>query len=703
MTHRGPNSLSALLWGAVAWAACGPQGLHAADAAKPLTYDDQVVAVLREKCFSCHNADKTEGGLNMTTYAALMAGGGSGEVVVPGDPNGSLLYKVVTHAEEPVMPPNSGKIPVDMQNVLKGWIAAGALEASGSKPRVSNKPKLDLAVKSSDLGKPKGPPPMPGKLGIEPLFRGKRANAVIALAAAPWSPLVAVGGHKQVLLHHAETLEPLGILPFPEGTPHVLKFSRNGSLLLVGGGRGASGGRVVVFKVETGERVIEVGNEYDVVLAADISLDQSLVALGGPSKVVRVYSTADGELAYEIKKHTDYVTALEFSPDGAFLATGDRSGGLHVWDARKGREYLVLKGHPGGVTDVSWRADGKLLASCGEDGKAKLWEMENGATIKDWAANPGAQSIAFARDGRLATAGRDNKAKVWKADATAAGNPFDRPDIALRVAFSHDDKRVFVGDWTGEVAAYDAATGKLLGSFSSNPPTVEERAKLAEQAVATAKANLTDVEKQFAAVQASATAAEAARNGGKQALEALKKKVDQGAKDKAEAEKVRREAGDAVAKLKTLAPQQAAAKKKADEAAKKADDAAKAKAGDKALADAAAKARAAAKAAGELSAKTEADLKKETQRLNEAGPKVTAAQQSADKAKAAIPEAEKTLARLDAAAKAAAELLAKRQAELAEAKSAVAAAEAALAKRQQAAADAKSSPSAKAASGAPRS
>ena len=46
----------------------------------------------------------------------------------------------------------------------------------------------------------------------------------------------------------------MGILPFPEGVPYVLKFSRNGSLLLAGGGRGAYQGKVVVFDVKTGER-----------------------------------------------------------------------------------------------------------------------------------------------------------------------------------------------------------------------------------------------------------------------------------------------------------------------------------------------------------------------------------------------------------------------------------------------------------------
>src|SRR5205814_9808430 len=100
-----------------------------------------------------------------------------------------------------------------------------------------------------------------------------------------------------------------------------------------------------------------VGEETDAVLAADISPDQTQIALGGPSKMLRVYSTREGKLLYEVKKHTDWLTALEYSPDGVLLATGDRSSGLYVWEAFTGREYFTLRGFKAAVTEISWRAD----------------------------------------------------------------------------------------------------------------------------------------------------------------------------------------------------------------------------------------------------------------------------------------------------------------------------------------------------------
>ena len=111
---------------------------------------------------------------------------------------------------------------------------------------------------------------------------------------------------------------------------------------MAGGGRGGHSGRVVLWDVKSGKRIAEVGNEYDVVLAADISPDHTQVALGGPKKIVRVYDTSTGELLYEKNKHTDWITAIEFSPDGVLLATADRSNGLVVWEAFTGREFYFL-------------------------------------------------------------------------------------------------------------------------------------------------------------------------------------------------------------------------------------------------------------------------------------------------------------------------------------------------------------------------
>lgn len=481
----------------------------AGEAAKT-TYDDHVTPILREKCFSCHNPDRDRGGLVLTAYSDLMEGGGSGEVITPGDPDASRLYLLVTHQEQPHMPPKSDKLPAGNLEILRKWIAGGALENAGSKARVVAKPKLSLSVSTPSAGRPEGPPPMPENLIYHGVVRTERPGTTLSVATSPWAPLIALGGQKQVLLYHVETLELLGVLPFPEGLPCVLEFSRNGSLLLAGGGHGARAGRVVVWNVKTGERVFEVGDELDVVLAADLSSDQSRIALGGPGKVVRVYSTADGKLIGEMRKHTDWILALEFSPDGVLLATGDRAGGLRVWEAHTQREYLALDGHDQAITDLSWRADSNVLASASEDGTVRLWEMERGRQVKRWGAHGGGVlSVEYTHDGRLVTCGRDQRVKTWKPDGGGLRTFEAFSDIATAVTFSHDGSRVVGGDFNGNVRVWNAEDGKRLGTLLINPPTLMELTEAARGELevrsgehAVAARSLTEAEDKVAELEA---------------------------------------------------------------------------------------------------------------------------------------------------------------------------------------------------------
>lgn len=569
--------------------ACCALSLSAqADEAKPadkaapkVTYEEHVQAIFRQHCFSCHGQDNPKSDLRTDNYAALMRGGASGEVIEPGDVDASRLWKLVSHEEAPEMPPKQDKLPEAMLTTIKQWIAGGALEKSSSVAKVKAKPKVELSA-ASGAGKPEGPPPMPEKLSRQPVVYTARASAVTAIAASPWAPLVAIAGQKQILLYNTDTMQLLGVLPFTEGMPQILKFSRSGGLLLAGGGRGGQAGKVAVFDVRTGQRVIEVGDELDAVLAADINDDHTRIALGGPNRVVRIYSVEDGAVVHEIRKHTDWICSLEFSPDGALLATADRGGGMFVWEAETAREFQNLKGHTLGITGVSWRIDGNILASSSEDGTVKLWEMDNGTVVKNWAAHPGGATwVNFSRDGRLVSTGRDKLAKIWDQNGQAQKPLEAFGDIALRAAFTHDGARVVAGDWMGEVRLSEAAEGKLLGRLAANPPTL---AMLVESESARAAAA------QAAAAQATAELA-ALQKGAEEKAAAVAAAADRLKAAQAEAEKLTAEKAAAdkeLADVSARAAQQAAAAKAATDTAAQAAASAAQAADEKAAAEKAA-------------------------------------------------------------------------------------------------------------------
>ena len=499
-------------------------GVAASAQAPKVNFTDHILPIFRNSCTNCHNPDKQKAGLDLTTYQTAMAGGESGAAVKPGNADGSLMYKVATHAVEPKMPPKGDKLGDADLKLIKEWIAGFALETANSKPAVAQANKVDAAIVS--LTRPDGPVPMPGDLPLEPFVRARPLGAVTSLAASPWAPLVAVGGQKQVFLYHVESLELLGILAFPEGFPNVLRFSKNAKLLLAGGGLGGKSGKVVMWDVITGDRVGVVGNEADAILAADLSADQQFVALGGPDKRVKIYQTKDGKQTAVIKKHTDWITAIAYSPDGKYLATGDRNGGVEIWEsAPEPKPFNTLAGHKSAVTALAFMPG--VLASGGEDGKITLWNVKEGASAKSWDGHAGGVLwVDFTPDGRLVSCGRDKVAKVWDSTGKAVAKTEAFGDLAIRAAMNGE--RVIAADWSGEVGVFALADGtaKRIGALSANPPGIAEQLAAAEKMFAENNAAMPVLQKALAdaeaKVKAEAEAAEAKRKAALADAEARK-------------------------------------------------------------------------------------------------------------------------------------------------------------------------------------
>jgi WD40 repeat protein len=444
-------------------------------------YEEDVRPIFARHCFGCHNASEMRAGLSLESYAGVMKGGGSGDIVIAGRPASSMLYKALNRDEgAPQMPLGQAKIPDAEIAIIRDWIQQGLLETAVSVPKGPTGPSL-LDFTPSSLNKPDGVPAMPESLPELNLPETTRANPVTALAASPWAPLLAVSGHERIYLYDLNKRAEIADLPFPEGIPYCLRFSRDGATLLAAGGKGVQLGIVALFDVRTGKRLATLGKEMDIVLAADVSADGKLVALGGPRKIVKVYSVADGKELYEIKKHTDWITALEFSPDGKLLATGDRSGGIFLWDSARGGNTGTLAEHKDSITSLSWRGDSKLLASSSEDGQIIVWNVADGfplatmskahtpkAAPNTYGVIPGGVlGVQFTSDGRIVSVGRDSFIRIWSADGTAKGASTKADALLTKVTASFDGKLAIAGDYKGRLVFWD---GKQLTVRQASGP-----------------------------------------------------------------------------------------------------------------------------------------------------------------------------------------------------------------------------------------
>jgi uncharacterized membrane protein len=92
-------------------------------------FADVVGPMFVDRCASCHNDDKQESDLNLSTYESVMRGGESGKVIVPGDTEQSELLRRITRdpSDEEFMPAE-GKTPLTARQVeiIRWWIGAGA-------------------------------------------------------------------------------------------------------------------------------------------------------------------------------------------------------------------------------------------------------------------------------------------------------------------------------------------------------------------------------------------------------------------------------------------------------------------------------------------------------------------------------------------------------------------------------------------------
>jgi hypothetical protein len=116
-------------------AGAGSAGMGSAGAAGEcseaagLSFAEDIGPLLASRCTECHD-DGGPGGLDLRSYAALLAGGSHGPAIVPGDCSASILWQ-----KTGAMPPFGGRMPAEgaplseaQREEICTWIDSGAPE-----------------------------------------------------------------------------------------------------------------------------------------------------------------------------------------------------------------------------------------------------------------------------------------------------------------------------------------------------------------------------------------------------------------------------------------------------------------------------------------------------------------------------------------------------------------------------------------------
>ena len=94
--------------------------------ARPVTFARDVAPILEHWCVSCHGGHQAHAALRLDSLGGVMRGGSDGPVVIPGNPDDSLLLAKIEHRHRPTMPPRR-RMPAPAVALIRAWIAGGAL------------------------------------------------------------------------------------------------------------------------------------------------------------------------------------------------------------------------------------------------------------------------------------------------------------------------------------------------------------------------------------------------------------------------------------------------------------------------------------------------------------------------------------------------------------------------------------------------
>lgn len=101
------------------------------------------------QCVKCHGPIEQKSGLELDTPEAILKGGDSGAVIVPGKPEASILYQQLAPDADPHMPPKKQLSDAE-RALIRDWIAAMKADAPKPAAPVAEARKFDSVTQAID-------------------------------------------------------------------------------------------------------------------------------------------------------------------------------------------------------------------------------------------------------------------------------------------------------------------------------------------------------------------------------------------------------------------------------------------------------------------------------------------------------------------------------------------------------------------------
>ena len=439
--RRASLLLIAFVTGLPSRAGAEPIPIAALDRKTPVSFEKEILPILRRSCLACHSASDASGELVLESPGTMFKGGDTGPAVVARNGAESLLLKVASYQTEPVMPPPQNDVAAPQLTsaelgLLKLWIDQGA-----------------RASESGTILSPERWRPLPS--GSGPIY---------AVAISPDGQFAACGRGNQIFIYQVATGQLITRLHDPElqqkskddrpGIAHLdfvqsLSFSSDGNRLASGGFRTA---KIWQYPRNVQRRSLTTSVELRSVA---VSPARDRIALGGNDGTIRLWSLA--------------------APD----------------ESTPPPESLTLAGHTAAVRSLTFTASGGRLVSVGMDQSVRVWSTTDGrlagridtptellsvTTFLQQLPAPAADQPVPDPVEMLATGGADNLIRLWKIPTELPG-PFEQaPADTRKLAASSEGSLVACATKEGMVRVVDRMRGRTIHEWQAHAGMIHDLA-----------------------------------------------------------------------------------------------------------------------------------------------------------------------------------------------------------------------------------
>ena len=423
-------------------------------------YERDIAPILRTYCAGCHNDADREGEFSVETFASLNKGGDKGATLKPGDPESSLLVKLIEGRSKPSMPPkDEPRVPAAELALLRQWIADGAPGPQRDESLLKN-----LVVPEVAVGR-----------GV--------ARPWTAVEYSPDGKILALGTAGRVEFRNASGRRIQRVIDGIPGKVNALHFSADGATLVVAAGITGIDGVAELYSVATGQKLVRFEGHRDAVQDAELSPDGRWLATAGYDRSIRLWKVADHSLVWSNSVHNGAVFDLAFDPSGTVLASASADQTVKLWRVRDGLRLDTLNQPQGDLNRVLFTPDGQHVLAVGADRRIHQWRFVsreapalNPVVTARFAHEAGIVSMALSHDGRyLVTGAIDRSLKQWRLpELQEVASWTGQSDVVGALAMDHSGDRILVARMDGSVETLalkgDVAVGSAgMGTTKHGP------------------------------------------------------------------------------------------------------------------------------------------------------------------------------------------------------------------------------------------